>query len=510
MVDISDYAGQTDVQFAFRYDDAADWLYGAMLDNIRVVVPDNIVRARLSGVAAGKYIDAVPTIIANYDKVLVGGSVALRGTVTNPGFPPITSFDIAVTRGTDTETFSFNGYDLQLGQSAQFYVPYTAALGANAFNFSAELLNVNGVGDDDPSDNVGTASYNVLGVEPQPGRKVVVEEGTGTWCTWCPRGTIMMDYIAHNYPDLAIPIAVHNSTSDPMRNAVYDAGMLTLIGGFPGGLVEREADIDPLSGNPNFEKSLIEHLTWPAKVIVSQNVAWNPATRRVDVTSAVQFLEEMNGNFRIAVAYTEDGVKGTTSGYNQINAYAGGANGPMGGYENLPNPVPASMMVYEHVARQIVGGFTGAANSVSPENPAGSVMFHESSYVVPANFNIDNMHVITMFIDQSTGRIINAESTPIPFVSTSAPTVAVEAINISIAPNPVQDEAMLTVKIEGTADVQIRIVDAFGRIVSDRHYDNISGKQYLPFRVGNLSNGMYTLVAMAKGQVASKPFVIQR
>lgn len=509
-VDLSAYAGQSNVRLAFRYDDGADWLYGAMIDNIRIVEPDNIVRARLSGVSAGKYIDAVPTIITNYDKILAGGEVAVRGTVTNTGFPAMTSFDVEVTRGGQTQTYSYSGLNLQLGQSTSFFVPYPTVLGPNSYAFDVRITNVNGVGDDDDSDNAGSASYNILGVEPQPGRKVVVEEGTGTWCTWCPRGTVMMEYIAENYKDLAIPIAVHNSTSDPMRNATYDAGMLTRIGGFPGGLVEREADIDPLLGNPNFEKSLIEHLTWPAKILVTQNVDWDAATRRVDVTSSVQFLEEMNGDFRIAVAYTEEGVTGTASGYAQVNAYSGGAQGPMGGYENLPSPVPANLMVYNHVARQIVGGFTGAANSVPASNPAGSVMSYQSSYTVPAAFNINNMHAVTMVIDQTTGRIINAESTPIPFVSTSAPTVAVEALQLSIAPNPVQDEAMLTVKVDGTADVQIRVVDAIGRVVAERNYDNVTGKQFLPFRAGNLANGMYTLVAMANGQVTSKAFVIQR
>ncbi|MBK9337052.1 MAG: choice-of-anchor J domain-containing protein [Lewinellaceae bacterium] len=510
-VNIAAYAGLANVQFAFRYDDGTGWLFGAMLDNIRVVAPDNVVRARLTGVGTGRFIDAVPTIVTTYDKIMAGHEVALRGTVTNfEGFVPLTSFDILVTRGAETKTYSYTNQNLGFNQSVQFFIPYPAVLGANTFDFSVELANVNGVGDADPSDNTGTSTFSILGVEPQPGRKVVVEEGTGTWCTWCPRGAVMMDFIAENYPDLAIPIAVHNSTSDPMRNAIYDAGMLTLIGGFPGGLVEREADIDPLLGNPNFEKSLIEHLTQPAKILVSQNVEWDAATRKVDVTSSLQFLEEMNGDFRIAVAYTEEGVTGTTSGYNQVNAYSGGGQGPMGGFENLVSPVPAAQMVYSHVARQIVGGFTGAAGSVPVANPAGSVMSYQSSYNVPPTYNIDNMHVITMVIDNATGRIINAESTAIPFVSTSAPTLTFDAINVSLAPNPVQDAATLTIKVQETADVQIRVVDAFGRVVSEHNYDNISGKQFLPFRVGNLPNGMYTLVATAKGQVTSRSFVIQR
>ena len=60
----------------------------------------------------------------------------------------------------------------------------------------------------------------------------------------------------------------------------------------------------------------------------------------------------------------EDGVRGTGSGYNQVNAYSGGANGPMGNYHNLPNPVPAAQMVYDHVARAILGNWVGTEASL--------------------------------------------------------------------------------------------------------------------------------------------------
>lgn len=512
-VDISAYAGMANVKFGFRYDDGTGWLYGAMLDNMRVAVPDNIIRASLTNVVAGKYIDAVPAISTVYDKILPGHEVAVRGTFNNTGFPVITSFDVDVTQNGTTQTYNYTGLNLALGRSVQFYVPYPAVLGANAYDFSVVIKNVNGVGDNDPLDNSGTATFNITGVEPKPGRKVVVEEGTGTWCTWCPRGAVMMEYIAEQYPDLAVPIAVHNAQTswpDPMQNATYNSGMLTMIGGFPGGRVEREADIDPLLGNPNFEQSLIEHLTQPAKALVSQNVNWDAATRKVDVTTSLQFVEAMSGDLRIAVVYIEEGVKGTTQYWGQINAYSGGGQGPMGGFENLPSPVPAAQMTYNHVAREIVGGFTGAAGSVPATNAAGSVMSYKSSYTVPAAYNIDNMHAVSMLIDAASGRIINAESTPIPFVSTSAPTLTVENIRVSIAPNPVADEAMLTVNVEKTADVQIRVVDALGRVVSERNYANISGKQFLPFRADNLSNGMYTLVATSNGQVVSRTFVVQR
>jgi hypothetical protein len=510
-VDLTPYAGQAGVRLAFRYDDAGDWLYGAMLDNIRLVVPDSIVRARLSGVGAGKYIPAVPTIIANYDKVLPHHQVALRGVVQNNGFPAITSFEVEVERGDGAkEVHRYEGLNIEFTQTYTFFIPYPVALGVNDFSFKVQLLRVNEGQDDDSSDNTGSASYSVVAVEPEPHRKVVVEEGTGTWCVWCPRGTVMMDYLAREYDKWAIPIAVHNGSSNPMRLTAYDSEFSKLLEGYPGGLVEREADIDPLLGNPNFEKSLIEHLTWPAEVVITQDVEWNASIRRATIRGSVRFLLEMNGDYRLAVVLTEDGVKGTSSGYNQANAYAGGVNGPMGGYENLPNPVPAAQMVYNHVARALVGGFKGAPNTVPKENPAGSVASYEFSVNIPPSQNINNMHAITLFIDQSTGRILNAESTPIPYISSSASKLPVEPLHLSIAPNPVADEAMVTVRLDGIADVHLRVFNAMGVQVAERRYANVAERQFLPFWAGNLPNGMYTLVATAQGRVVSTPFVVHR
>jgi hypothetical protein len=218
----------------------------------------------------------------------------------------------------------------------------------------------------------------------------------------------------------------------------------------------------------------------------------------------------MNGNYRLALVLTEDGIRGTGSGYNQANAYSGGARGPMGGYENLPHPVPAAQMVYNHVARALVGGFKGMPNSIPAKNPAGSVVSYEFSVDIPPSQNVKNMHAITLFIDQSTGRILNAESTPIPYFPSSVSELTAEPLHLSIAPNPVADEATITVQLDGVADVHLRVFNAMGVQVAERKYDNVSERGFLPFWAGNLPNGMYTLVAVAKGQVVSAPFIVHR
>jgi hypothetical protein len=70
------------------------------------------------------------------------------------------------------------------------------------------------------------------------------------------------------------------------------------------------------------------------------------------------------------------------AGWSQSNAYAGGGSGEMGGFEILPNPVPASQMVYDHVARTILPSFTGQSGSIPSSVSMGEVHSYTFSVTV--------------------------------------------------------------------------------------------------------------------------------
>jgi len=497
--DISSFAGQS-VRFAFLYNDGGGWLYGAVLDNIRVVLKDNILKANLSGVGVARFIDVIPASFT-YNRFLAGGEMEVTGSVNNPGFVKINSFDVNVTTGLNTVTVSYTGLNVDLGESTQFSVPVTIGEGANSYEVS--ITNINGGDDNDLSDNAGSAS--IIGIVPAPGRVVVVEEGTGTWCGWCPRGTVMMDFIAEEYPDNVAAIAVHNG--DPMVVATYDAGLGGAISGYPSGLVDRQAaPVDPI----DFESAMLDRITVVSPVDISQEVEWDEVTRVATVHSKLNFTSVVNGAYRIAVVYTEDGVTGTTGAFGQTNFYSGGGNGPMGGWENFPSTLPAAQAVYNHVARAIVGGYNGALNSVPTANVAGSEHIYTSQWTVPPTMDIEKMHAITLLIRQTPKLIFNAAITGVPFTSVSSNEPVAEAVSVRMYPNPVVDEAVVKLQLAENSDVQIRVMNAMGVVVVDRNYTNLSGETAIPFRVGNLPTGAYILSVNAGGKIVAKNFVITR
>ena len=112
----------------------------------------------------------------------------------NLGVNEITSFELLASTATSSATYtasgmSLNSYDIV---SVEFNDPITLKGGEE---LTVEVVKVNGVaGDDDSSDDSKTIS--VTAIVPTEGKMVVGEEGTGTWCGWCPRGMDAMEEMA--------------------------------------------------------------------------------------------------------------------------------------------------------------------------------------------------------------------------------------------------------------------------------------------------------------------------
>ena len=83
---------------------------------------------------------------------------------------------------------------------------------------TATISNVNGLGPDNvPTNDLATSQ--ISAVEPTPNKLVVGEEATGTWCGWCPRGAVALNWLDKDYYGYFQGIAVHNG--DPMTDVDY-------------------------------------------------------------------------------------------------------------------------------------------------------------------------------------------------------------------------------------------------------------------------------------------------
>ncbi len=449
------------------------------------------------------------TAINNLGNALAGQTATPEVVVRNLGTTVINSFDLSLTYNGNTLTENITGVNIA---SLAFYPVafsgnFTLIAGANSV--VATISNVNGNASDDVAgDDIKTLSLNPI--VPASGKKVIAEEATGTWCPWCVRGAVFMEALSLQYGDLYVGIAVHNA--DPMTYVEYDSGIAPLIGGYPSGVVDRGPEYDP----SQFEIPFLERIQMAPKAFIQNGATWDAGTRVLNVSATTTFQQNVSGNYKIAFVLTEDDVTGTGATWAQANAYAGGANGDMGGYEALPSPVPAAQMVYDHVARTIVPSFGGLPNAFMGMMDMGDVNIHNAQFILPTDWDENSIHIIAMVIAPD-GTVDNAASESITqavsngyVVGTSV--TGVEEVfapdaNFNIYPNPTTDVCFITTKFNLATDVQVDIISADGKLIAHKNYPTLSGAYNLPVNTSAWAAGIYNVRITSGGNIVFKTIV---
>ncbi len=435
------------------------------------------------------------TAINGLGGALAGQSLSPQVVVRNLGTTNMNSFDLTITYNGNTMTENITGVNIA---SLAFYpVDFSGSFSliAGENNAVATISNVNGNANDDASeDDVKTLVVDPI--VPAPGKVVVAEEGTGTWCPWCVRGAVFMELLSEKYGDLYAGIAVHNA--DPMTVDAYDAAIGGLINGYPSGVVDRGPEYDP----SQFEIPFLERIQIAPKAWIENGATWDAETRVLNVSATTTFQQTVSGNYKVSLVLTEDGVTGTGSDWAQANAYAGGGNGDMGGYEDLPSPVPASQMVYDHVARLLSPSFAGVPDAFMGNMDANDVTTHNFTFVLPADWDENNMHIVAMVLAPD-GTVDNAAYTTIDdaiengfvegtVVNGVEETFAPDA-NFNVYPNPAADVCFISADFETNDEVQLEVYSMDGKLIASKNYGVLLGAYNLPVNTSAWSEGLYTV-----------------
>ncbi len=437
---------------------------------------------------------------------IAGQNVSPTVSILNAGQNPLTSFDVNLAYNGQNYAQNITGVNVASISSYELSIP-NISLAAGLNNAVVTISNINGGNDANANDN--TLTQAVDPVVPAAGKIVVGEEATGTWCQWCPRGAVFMDLFANQYDGFWAGIAVHNG--DPMVVADYDAGIGTLIGGYPSSVVDRLGDVDPSQMSSDF----FTRLQTAPKGVLTNGATYDPSTRLLNISVRTEMLQATNGSYKVACALTEDGVTGTGAGYNQANAYAGGNNGVMGGYENLPSSVPAAQMVYDHVARAIAPSFTGQTGVIAATTTVGDTYTANFSFTLPANWDETQMHIVGMLIDPQ-GKIDNAGYTTINEAIQNGFVTGLQEISftnlaqmLTVAPNPASDFANITLHIPTAAPVSVRVLDAKGGILQARQFGSLQGDFEIGLNTTNFAPGLYIIEMQMNGERIQKKLVIR-
>lgn len=485
-VSLADYAEFADVQIIFRHSDNGQWASGMAIDNVTVfALQEN----------TADFTEITSELFAEIDS-----EIEVSGVIKNMGSNTITSADISWTAGTQTGSATIEDLNIGTFQTYEFTHPDLVSVGSENVTVEVTINTVNGA--DSANVSNATQSFSVVPLLFLPVRKVLIEEATGTWCGWCPRGAVNMDFMDETYPN-SIEVAVHNG--DPMKNSTYDSGIGTQIGGYPSGLVDRAlGDVDP----SEFEPAYLLRKDVQAIVSVGIDIDFNHTTRVLNATITAIFAANFdNSNFRINSVLVEDNVTGTGSGWSQTNYYAGGANGAMGGYENLPATVPASQMVYRHVGRQIFGGWNGTSNSIPSAIVAGDEYSYTYTYTIPETYDINEISVVGLVLDQSTGVVMNAEESG-QVLSTED--LAKLGFDFKLYPNPAGSQSNIALTIEKPGTVSYKVYDMSGKQVAAEYKGQLAPGEYIhSMDVSNLNSGLYFVTINIDGNQLTRKLAVQ-
>jgi len=448
--------------------------------------------------------DDIAMVSINMDDVITPGNIDVVGTIRNmSNQKTLTSFDIVYTinGGTASTVYSVSGQSIAPGGTYDFThdVQWNASAGAQMVEVT--ISNPNGITDENPTDNV--MSKQILVADELFTKNVVYEEGTGTWCGWCVRGLVGLNTMAHNINDGTwIGIGVHNG--DPMAVPAYNNAIGGYISGYPSGVMDRVANpIDP--GLASLQTAYGVHKVIPtiAKINITAET-YDDATRAWTIDVATTFgVNISNADFNTALIIVENGVTGTGPGWEQHNYYAGGGNGDMIDYDgtnyaNLPSTVPAADMVYNHVGRQLVDGFTGSANSVPTNITSGTANSFSYSGTLDADWDKNEISFVALIINNSTNEIVNATEVRLGHVGINT----ANKTNYSIFPNPTTG----LVTIIGTDNSQIIVYNMIGDIV----YQNNNADKNTTIDLSSFSAGNYIVKIINDTEVSTQKIILTK
>lgn len=352
-----------------------------------------------------------------------GHPFTLRGTLVNKVPTPVTAY---------TMTYSVDGaaptevrmvQTVNNGEPVDFELELPGFAGIGPQEVTLCITSVNGETDAEPADNTLTATVESIEEGCYFPQVHVVEESTNTMCGFCPRGIVVMESLSARHPDRFIGIAVHSdvtSQNDPLFVPSYYNPFAFLIAdpvsmtiSEPKGIMNRREDLcgDPLYWDIWYDRLADDLAPAGVKILRTSEPYASGQTgsdRTIDVTVQTRFDRDLShADYRLALVLTEDNVAGCM----QSNYYAGGAYGPMGGWENEANYVRKPL---NNVARGI-WNYEGIEGSLPATiERKRDYTFDFSIPTTAASYNIaENLSVVALLIDHTTGHIVQADRLPV-------------------------------------------------------------------------------------------------
>lgn len=263
----------------------------------------------------------------------------------------------------------------------------------------------------------------VIAIEESYPHNVTMEEFTGTWCGWCPRGIVGIRQLKKDFGDRFIGISIHNN--DPMEIEDYS---FMQPDGYPSCNLDREYSGDPFFGlgyaGTGTERSYgihdnVEYMMGKlTEADVKLNANWaNEDSTNIKATATITLAYDCDDTppYSLAFVLMADSLTGTSSRWAQNNDFAmtmaqGYANDPYLGYlTKLGQHVEG--VKYNDVCIATAGIRNGIDGSVNGAFNKGEGKDYSYTFDISSNElvqNKKNLRVAALLLNTQTGKIVNS------------------------------------------------------------------------------------------------------
>lgn len=258
-------------------------------------------------------------------------------------------------------------------------------------------------------------------------RKVVMEECTGAWCGYCPRGIASIKQAYKTYPDNFLAIALHKEDEMYPSNKSYD-GIIDQFEFVPNSFINRLSTFDP--SWPQLWDIIFDLKDTGDAIITASAYFSKTDSTYVDVDTETIFGFDDNGSTKYSIAYVilEDSV----GPYIQTNYYSDpfAEDDPDYWMNDWVHKDFQTLVLYNDVARAIYDDYRGTAGSVPEVITEGEKYSYHYSLRLPDNIqNKKNIRVATLLIDGYSGEILNADCTKVVYDPEKASGIAMPCLS---------------------------------------------------------------------------------
>lgn len=327
------------------------------------------------------------------------GTATVSGTIRNIGHEADIK-KISISYGSKRKDIDLDGGSIAPEQAVSYLFNIETNPDAiNRYSLSVQMNDGTTV-DDIYTDSIITSYFK---------RKILLEEITGSWCNYCPNGTLYLNKVKETMGNDLIVVSPHISP-DPLVCPEYSNGITRWLSSLPTAIYNRNSDYKV--SDMYYTQGILETvMTQPTMAMIEAEAINNEGV--IEVNAKAIFATDYENSedcYRIGVAvianeYTGNEKQGQKNNLTLVSSDE---------YYYLPQTIPSDIIKYHDVPIEAGLAFTGQANSFpekivanTPYDVACKIAYPEKA------MNCDSIFIVATVINTVTGEVLNANTAEI-------------------------------------------------------------------------------------------------